>query len=235
MIIILDKFEGPLSLLLKLIESEEMDITTISLAKIADDYIAYIKAAKDINPEEVADFLVVAAKLLLIKSRALLPYLYPTQDEEVDDFEAQIKMYKEFLDASRVLGKLATSGRRLYTREFSKPSWLKRQPKFTAPVGIDQAALKMVFEDLLSRLRPVEKIDETTIEDHINIEDKIAVIKATLLNKTKFYFSRFVSEARSKTEIVVGFLAVLELMKQQDVLIEQVELFGEIEVTSCNQ
>ncbi|RLC38634.1 chromosome segregation protein ScpA, partial [Candidatus Falkowbacteria bacterium] len=71
----LEKFEGPLSLLLKLIEREEMDITDISLARVAEDYVAYIREVENINPEEMADFLVVAAKLLLIKSKALLPYL----------------------------------------------------------------------------------------------------------------------------------------------------------------
>ncbi len=69
----LEKFEGPLSLMLKLIEKEEMDITQISLAKIADEYVAYIRKSENIQPENMADFLVIAAKLLLIKSKALLP------------------------------------------------------------------------------------------------------------------------------------------------------------------
>ena len=92
----IDKFEGPLGLLLQLIEKEEMDITEISLAKIADQYIEYIRSYKGIGPEEMADFLVVAAKLLLIKSRALLPFLKGEAEEEIQEFEHQLRMYKEF-------------------------------------------------------------------------------------------------------------------------------------------
>src|SRR3989339_2104859 len=97
----IDKFEGPLGLLLQLIESQELDITEISLAKIADQYIEYIRGDKGIGPEELADFLVVAAKLLLIKSRALLPFLKGEAEEEIEEFEQQLRMYKEFLAAAK--------------------------------------------------------------------------------------------------------------------------------------
>ena len=90
-----EKFSGPLGLLISMIEGEEMDITEIALAKIADDYVNYIRSAENIDPDEMADFLVVAAKLLFIKSKALLPYLYTAEDEaEVDDLEKQLRMYK---------------------------------------------------------------------------------------------------------------------------------------------
>src|SRR3990167_8461875 len=97
----IEKFEGPLGLLLQLIEKEEMDITEIYLAKIADQYIDYIRNSKSIEPEEMADFLVVAAKLFLIKSRALLPFLQGEVEQEIQDFENQLKMYKEFLEAAK--------------------------------------------------------------------------------------------------------------------------------------
>ncbi|MDD4412853.1 MAG: segregation/condensation protein A [Patescibacteria group bacterium] len=232
MIIKLEKFEGPLALLLKMIEGEELDITTISLVKIADEYVQYIKSAKDIDPEEIADFLVVAAKLLLIKSRALLPYLYPEEDEEIDDFEAQIKMYKEFLEAAKVIEKMVVSNRQMFAREFIKESWLNRQPSFSPPAKVTTEAMRMIFEDVIARSKPAEKITEATIEDHINIEDKINYIKDIVSKKINFYFSHFMKSAKSRTEVIVGFLAILELMKQRDIIIEQVDLFGEIEVKS---
>ncbi|NCN25866.1 hypothetical protein COT94_01690 [Candidatus Falkowbacteria bacterium CG10_big_fil_rev_8_21_14_0_10_37_14] len=230
MLIQLEKFEGPLALLLKMIEGEELDITTISLAKIADEYVAYIKNHPEIDPEEIADFLVVAAKLLLIKSRALLPYLYPAEDSEVDDFATQVRMYKEYLRASKLIEKLVATNQRSYLREFSKQSWSEAIPKFTAPTSITADRLRMIAEDIVARWSPAQKLDNSTLHDHMNIEDKIEHIRQLLSKNSYFYFNNFIKNAKSKTEVIVGFLAVLELMKQRDILIEQVALFGEIEV-----
>ena len=83
----IEKFEGPLSLLLKMIEQEELDITEINLAGIADQYIEYIKNNNNISPDNMADFLVIAAKLLFIKSKALLPYIYAEEEEDLEDLE----------------------------------------------------------------------------------------------------------------------------------------------------
>ena len=116
----IDKFEGPLGLLLQLIEKEELDITQISLAKIADQYIEYIKQAKELKPEELADFLVVAAKLLLIKSRALLPFLKGEAEQEIQEFEEQLRMYQEFLSAAKKLEIIIGQKRFSFAREFNR-------------------------------------------------------------------------------------------------------------------
>ena len=113
----INSFEGPLGLLLQLIEKEEMDITQVSLAKIADQYIEYINEADNINPEEMADFLVVATRLLLIKSKALLPFLYPEEEEEIKDLEFQLKMYKEFLEAMKKIEALIGRKRFMFPRK----------------------------------------------------------------------------------------------------------------------
>ena len=157
-----EKFQGPLSLLLELIEKEELDITEVSLAKIADQYVNYIKESGDINPDDIADFLVMAAKLLYIKSKALLPYLYSDEDEEVGELEQQLKMYKEL------------------------------------------------------------------IEYKISIEDKILSIQQALMNKIKISFNKILYNSKSKTEIIVSFLAMLELVKQRDIAVKQEGLFREI-------
>ena len=103
----LEQFTGPLGLLLRLIEKEELDITELSLAKIADNYVDYIQANKNIPDEELADFLVLAARLLYIKSKALLPYLvFDDPEDNEDDLERQLKMYQEFVTASEVLAVL---------------------------------------------------------------------------------------------------------------------------------
>jgi segregation and condensation protein A len=231
MIIKLDKFEGPFYLLLSLIEDESLSITEVSLVKVADQYIEYIKKTRDIDPEQIADFLVVAAKLLLLKSRALLPYLYPAEDEEIDDFEAQIKMYQEFLAATKTITELLGQKHFMFARQFNRKSLLGAERGFIPPKNIKSSDLVMVFEDLLARLKPPEALGEGSITEIVNIEEKIAHVRDIIKNKVNFIFSEIFTKAHSRTEVIVGFLAILELMKQREVVIEQVDLFGDIEVS----
>ncbi len=224
----LEKFEGPLSLLLQLIEKEEMDVTQVSLANVADQYVAYIREAKNIIPEEMADFLVVAARLLLIKSKALLPYLYPEEEEEIQDFEDQLKMYQEFLAATERLEKILNKKKFMFAREFNRKAALSQVNSFSPPKNIKVKDIKNIFSDLLFRLRPEEKLEEETLDHKINIEDKIISIQNSLLNRIKMSFDNIISEAKNKTEIVVNFLAILELMRQREIILKQDGLFKEI-------
>lgn len=234
-----EKFSGPLGLLLNLIESEEMDITEIALAKIADEYVAYVRANKGIDPEELADFLVIAAKLLFIKSKALLPYLYAgEEEEEINDLERQLKMYKEFVEASKKVKELVLSDRRLFLPPLTKNrrSGLNI-PVFCPPAKLNAALLRERFLMLLDSLaeelakRQEEKLPEKILEPKINIDEKIAAIKDMLLNKLKVNFSRLLASASTRTEVIVSFLAVLELAKQKELLFEQDELFSEIHIS----
>lgn len=230
-----EKFSGPLGLLLSLIESEEMDITEINLAKIADEYVAYIRSAQDINPEELADFLVVAAKLLFIKSKALLPYLYTAaEEEEIDDLEKQLRMYREFVSASLKIKDLAVSRNFLFL-----PPLLKNRraqfnlPVFSPPAKLSPELLAAIFKQLTENLekQKEEKLPEEKLEPKINIEEKIILIKKMLVDKLRVNFSKLLAAANTKTEIIVSFLAVLELAKQKELIFEQAELFGEIHVS----
>ena len=235
-----EKFSGPLGLLLSLIESEEMDITEIALAKIADDYVNYIRAAKDIDPEETADFLVIAAKLLFIKSKALLPYLYAAEvDDEVDDLEKQLRMYKEFVEASRKVKEAIASKRWLYLPLITGAKQRRSQfnlPTFSPPAKLQATLLRDKFLALLVGLetelekRRAEKLPEATLEPKISIDERITAIRTLLLNKIKVNFSRFLESAGTRTEIIVSFLAVLELAKQRELVFDQTELFSEIHI-----
>ncbi len=227
-----EKFSGPLGLLLSLIESEEMDITEINLAKIADDYVNRIRLVEDIDPDELADFLVVAAKLLFIKSKALLPYLYTKEDEEeASDLERQLRMYKEFALASEKIKEMIAAKRFLFLPPIIKN---RRQqfnlPVFAAPIKVNPKLLKEILLNLLTELsKKVEaRLPETRLEPKINIEDRIKSIREMLLKKIKINFSKMLSGAQSKTELIVNFLAVLELAKQKELNFEQDELFSEI-------
>jgi len=230
-----EKFEGPLGVLLQLIEKEELDITEVSLAKIADQYIAYIKTNGAIDPEMTADFLVVAAKLLYIKSKALLPYLYPEEDEEVEEFEQQLKMYKEFLEAMKGVTAMMEKKRFMFAREFNRKA-LNNLNLFSPPKKLLKEDLAAIFGEIIKKVKPEEeKLEEKRLEKKINIEDKILSIQKILLEKLNFNFSRILEKAESKTEIIVSFLAVLELIKQKDAEADQDDLFGEIMIKSLTK
>lgn len=233
----LEKFEGPLGLLLQMIEAEEMDITQISLAKVADQYIEYIREAVNINPDEMADFLVVAAKLLLIKSKALLPYLFPEEEEEIKEFEDQLRMYKEFIEASKKIEAILGKKRFSFSREFNRKAVLKNINLFSPPKNINAPILADIFKSLISNIIPVEKMEEEVLERKINIEEKILAIEQMLVEKIKFSFTKLMEKAESKTEIIVSFLAMLELIKQRTIIVDQDDLFSEIMINKyeeCN-
>ncbi len=238
----IEKFQGPLSLLLQLIEKQEMDITEISLAKIADQYIDYIKNLNQINPEETADFLVVAARLLLIKSKALLPYLYPEEEQEIEEFEQQLKMYKEFLDAMKGIEATLKKKKFMFTREFNKkavlslvqginPSALLGTGFFSPPKKLSAEDLSTIFKDILNSIEPEQQLEEEKLEHKVNIEDKILVIQRMLINRIKVSFNKLLNNTESKTEVIVSFLAMLELIKQRDIIVYQDGLFDEMVIS----
>ena len=227
----INSFEGPLGLLLQLIEKEEMDITQVSLAKIADQYIEYISGNKEINPEEMADFLVVASRLLLIKSKALLPFLYPEEIEEISDLENQLKMYKEFLEAMKKIEALIGRKRFMFPREFSRKAILANLNLFSPPKNLSAPTIKEVFLDFLGRVKLPEELEEEKLERKISIEEKIIAIQKMLMDRLKFGFSKILASAKSKTEIIVSFLALLELVKQRDIAVGQSGLFEEIVIS----
>lgn len=226
----IEKFEGPLGLLLKIIEKEEMDITEISLAGIADEFVNYIRSSdvNEIDPEEMADFLVIAAKLLLIKSKALLPYLLPEEEEDIEELEQQLRMYKEFVEAATKIEKMLGKKKFMFAREFNRKVVLANAETFSPPKKLVATDMALVFEGLLTRLQPAEKMETGTIEEEINIEEKIGSIKELLLKRIKVSFNKVMSQAKNKTEIIVSFLAMLEMMRQREVHLTQDEMFGDI-------
>lgn len=226
----IDKFEGPLGLLLQLIESEEMDITEICLAKIANQYIDYIRSLSEIEPEEMADFLVVAAKLLLIKSKALLPFLKGEAEEEIKEFEDQLRMYKEFLDAAKKIEALIGKKRFSFAREFNRASVLANANIFSPPKKLRAEDLLGLFNEIIKNVKPAEALEERKLAETVKIEDKILAIQQILINRIKVSFNHILGGQKNKTDIIVSFLALLELVKQRNIMAVQGDLFGEIEI-----
>ncbi len=226
-------FEGPLGLLLQIVEKEEMDITQVSLAKIADQYIKHINKTTYIGPDEMADFLVVAARLLLIKSKALLPYLFPEEEEDIKELERQLKMYKEFIEAMKKVEKMVGKKKFMFAREFNRKAIMANINLFSPPKNLKAGDMKMIFYDLLGRVKPPEKLEEEKLERKINIEDIIKSIQQTVLSELKINFSKILKTAESKIEVIVIFLAMLELVKQRDISVSQEGLFNEITISKA--
>lgn len=231
-----EQFTGPLGLLLSLIEKEEMDITEINLAKIADDYVNYVREATvAIGPDDLSDFLLLAAKLLYIKSKALLPYLLVDDEDEFDkeDLERQLKMYKEFVDASATIKGILEAENFLFIPTLLKARGFEEStPVFSPPRNVDPSVLAHEMRAIVSRLKreQADILPEESLEPKINIEEKIEIIQKLLLKKIKVNFSKMLRETKSKTEFMVSFLAVLELAKQKELIFEQDGLFSEIHI-----
>lgn len=222
----LEHFEGPLDLLLRLIEEEEMDITQISLAKVADQFIEYVEISKEMNPEEIADFLVVASKLLLIKSKVLLPTL-EIDDEEASDLEKQLKIYKEYYQASKVIEQMIRKKRFTFSRE--KPIRVF-QRKFSPPKKLKIKDLGVMFGEVLKRIGPIVNLPKEVITKTITITEKINQIKKYILEKVSFNFKKLLNNGGTKTEVIVSFLAMLELVKQRTIEVTQSGMFEDIEI-----
>lgn len=229
-----EKFQGPLGLLLQLIESEQMDITEIALAAIADQYVSYVEQAENIDPEEIADFLVIAARLLYIKSKALLPYLSTEEEEtEIGDLERQLRMYKEFIEASLKVSELINRDQTLFAPVFNKGGrrGAAPAPAFVPPSRLKASDLENIWRQLLLRVKKQEKkLPEERLEPKISIDERISHIRGLLAEQLSLSFHRLLEKAETKVEVIVNILAVLELAKQRELVFEQEELFSEIRV-----
>jgi len=226
-----EKFEGPLDLLLQLILQEELDISQVSLSKVADQYVAHVKSAKGkIPPEELADFLVIAAKLVFMKSRLIMPCLVEDIVEDGPDLASQLRLYRRFMHAASELNERWDAGRISFARERKPVRTL--EASFSPPPGITVQSMKEAMERVIARLTPIVRLPQAAVKRVIRIQDKISELAKRLRSKSKFHFSHFVKDAKDKQERVVSFLALLELVKQRVVKVEQEDLFEEIEIAA---
>ena len=223
----IEKFEGPLDLLLQLIEQEELDITQVSLAQVTEQYLQTLEHAVSLPVDELADFLVIAAKLLLIKSRVLLPQLTVEGAEEASDLERQLKIFKEYLEASRGIAKIIH--RRKFTFGRGKPALVIEQ-KFSPPTTLDVARMRELFLGVLREIEPIIALPKAIVERTVSISEKIETIRALILDKALVSFQLVMQQAKSRTDVIVSFLAVLELVKQRTVFVTQDALFKDISI-----
>lgn len=223
----IEQFEGPLDLLLKLVESEKLEITQVSLLEVTEPFLEHVRAHKgEIPPEDLADFLVVAAKLVYLKSKAIMPGLYDEELEEGPNLEDQLRLYRAFAKAAERIDALVKEGRMSFGRQ--KRSSVKREASFSPPEGITSDALRSAFSQAIRRLEPILKLPKAAVMRSITIEDKIEQLTARVRSMMRVSFQKLLAESEDRHEMVVSFLALLELVKQRIVRYEQPGLFQEI-------
>jgi segregation and condensation protein A len=227
----LEQFEGPLDVLLDMIEARKLSISTVSLAKITDEYIAHVKSLSNFPLEDVSNFLVVASTLMLIKSRSLLPSLELEDEEEEDikDLELRLKMLARIRELSKNI-KDNWAKNPMFMREAASGYDFG----FIEPKGIDKKVLFATMQNLIKSFPKVAELPQKTLEKVISIEEKMLELVERLTIKIKSSFRDVVS-SKNKVEVIVGFLAVLELVKQGALLVKQEQRFGDIELEKKNQ
>lgn len=223
----LPKFEGPLHLLLQLIEEDNLDITEIALAQVTEQYLEYLKTIEETHPEELADFLVVASQLLLLKSRVLVPFTLQDEEEPTDDLAGRLRMYKEFVVLSEGIEQRLKLSNFIY---FCEKIHFQTERVFVAPSGVNASKLHDVFFHVLQRLKPVWELPEHTLEKTVSLAEKVRQLREVLNQKINVDFSELLKLARNRTEVVVSFMALLELIKSHDVRVAQNNVFADIEI-----
>lgn len=221
----LEKFQGPLDLLLQLIELEKLNITEVSLSQITEQFLKFLDKMEKDRSEELADFLVIATKLVYLKSKTLLPYLYPEEDEG-PSLADQLKMYQQYILASKKVNILWSQNRIAYGR-IEPPV---KNTEFVLPLNARGVDLLKSMQKLVSRLRPLNPLPKFTIDRAVSVKQKVDSIWNALKQHKKINFKDLLASSESKTEVIVSFLALLELMRDQKAYINQDSAFGNMEV-----
>jgi segregation and condensation protein A len=228
----LPEFEGPLDLLLRLIEREELDITTIALAKVADTYLAHVRALEMPDPAALSAFLVIAARLLLIKSRALLPrpVVAKGNEEVVDEAEElaqQLREYQRYKQAALILRQREEQGQHSYMRAVAPPmpTIVPQNHTIQLSVGDLIAAVQRRVQLLLPLEPPPTPLPAPKI---ITVPEMASRIEQRLAHREWFSFEDLLSFDVQRVEIVVALWATLELLKRRAIVVEQETLFGPI-------
>lgn len=248
----IEKFVGPLDKLLELIEEKKLDVTEISLARVTDDFLKYFKALTEIERDLrlVADFISVASRLILIKSKLLLPGLILTEDEEagIRDLEKRLKIYQEFKPVLKILIKLWQAEEKAFSRSYflskgyfmdaggiARRSLSGERPLIFYPgEGLKLNMLVDPIKNFFDTLK-VEKVETETIKGKIiSLEDKIKEIVKRIEHELQTNFSDL-SNSKSRSEVVIVFIAILHLAREQLISLEQSSHFSDIMIRKSKQ
>ncbi len=221
----LEKFQGPLDLLLQLVELEKMNISEVALSQVTEQFLRHLDTLEANRSEELADFLVIATKLVYLKSKNLLPYLYP-QEDDGPSLADQLKMYQQYVEASKKIIILWEQNRISYGR--TEPP--VKVEGFVLPGNAAVVDLQKSMNALVARLRPINPLPSTTIDHTISVKQKIDAIYNIFKDKKQFSFKEMLQSAHNRTDIIVSFLALLEIIKSEKAFIKQSKSFDDIEI-----
>jgi segregation and condensation protein A len=227
-------YEGPLALLLELIERAELDITSVALAQVTDQYLSFVRALEQITPNEISSFLVIASRLIQIKSEALLPRPPTREPGEVDpaeDLARQLKLYKRFKEIGMWLEDRQNRNLRTYLRVAPPP---KVEAKLDLS-GITLADLLDAAQRIFMQEQEKQSLGTVISAPKVTIREKIELIAARLRSERAANFSELLGEKPSRLEVVVTFLALLELVKRYRVQAQQETLFSEIAIQRMDE
>lgn len=227
-------YEGPLDLLLQLIERAELDITKLALVEVTKPFLDFVRQLDDQQAEEVSSFLVVAARLMQIKSEALLPRppeREPGEEDPGEELVRQLMLYKRYKEIAEVLDDRSTSGFRTYLR-------LEAPQKIESKITLEELDIQNLFSaakdafDLFEEEHSVGTVIKTA---KVTIREKIKRISELMALEGTISFQELLGESFSRLDIVITFLALLELVKQYRVQVTQETLFSEICIEVSDQ
>ena len=227
---VLQNFEGPLDLLLHLIKDAKVDIKDIFISKITEQFLEYIKDASEYPAETISDFIDMASTLIQIKSKKLLPVPPKVEDGDEEDPEQklirQLEEYKLFKEEAEKLKALEDTG-----KLYREPDKLVGAVRYELK-DMDMEALLNAFAHIMHRIdiKAEEVVPKEIQKDRFTVAQKIAEIKDRLLEADKCMFSSLVEGSYTKSEVINTFLALLELLKMQEIKVVQVENLGEITI-----
>ena len=231
----IDAFEGPLDLLLHLIRSQELDIYDIPIAQITDQYLEYLEFMESLDLSLAGEFLEMAATLIRIKVRMLLPPPETEGDEEEDprqDLVGRLAEDKEVKEAAKTLSEREEERREHHPRAVVVSVYTDEEPD-TEELLRDVTLFDLVdaLRDVLSRVP--DRIDVHSVDlEEVTVEDRIDHLMATVRPGSRFTFTELFEEAASRPRIIATFIALLELIKRGMLTVVQERVFGEIVVTA---
>lgn len=223
-------FEGPLDLLLSLVEQRKLFINDISLAQIADEYIAHVQRLEAFPVADIAHFVLVAATLVLIKSKSLLPNLSLSQEEQSDiaDLEERLEELRRMKELARML-----RGRYGNNILFERISGKERIVVFSPGTGCTLTSIAIAMQAVLGNLPRKEHIARAIVAKVVSIEDMIVRLMERIRVSMEMSFREFACGDRaSKVEVIVSFLAMLELVKQGSLMVVQETHFADVRLVS---
>jgi segregation and condensation protein A len=228
----LDVFEGPLDLLLYLIKRDEVDIYDVSIERITKQYMAYLEAFQVLNIELAGEFIVMAANLLYIKSRMLLPVDQQMAEEDAEEDDPRFELirqlieYKKFKEAASLLRDNETAQLNLFARVPVTPDLAPAENLLVEEVGIFD--LIHAFQKILKRLDKKPEDLREIFAENFTVSDKIEHVLRMTQEGIPLRFEELFADAASRTEIVVTFLAMLELIRLKQLRVRQEAVCGDI-------